>query len=240
MIESVSEPAVPRAGPAPTTSCTGRRSASTRFCSARGARVGLLATAGFRDVLEIRRGSREEMLNLWWRPPTPLVPRHLRLPIRERMLADGTVLTGLEAEDVAAAARAFDAAGVDAVAVAFINSYRNPEHELLAAERASRARVRGRDLALTPRLARVPGVRAHLDDRDRRLRPQGRRRLPGAARRRARGPGIERDPPGDAVRRRRDDASPKPPSAPSRSSSRGRSPGSRAPALLPQRSATRR
>ena len=40
-----------------------------------GAKLGLLATAGFRDVLEVRRGSREEMLNLWWRPPEPLVPR---------------------------------------------------------------------------------------------------------------------------------------------------------------------
>ena len=118
-----------------------------------GARVGLLATAGFRDVLEIRRGSREEMLNLWWRPPTPLVPRHLRLPVRERMLAEGTVLTGLEAGDVAAAARAFDAAGVDAVAVAFINSYRNPEHELLAAESLREHGFEG-EISLSHRVSR--------------------------------------------------------------------------------------
>ena len=118
-----------------------------------GARVGLLATAGFRDVLEIRRGSREEMLNLWWRPPTPLVPRYLRLPIRERMRADGAVVTPLETEDVAAAVRAFAAEGVDAVAVAFINSYRNPEHELLAAEALREHGFEG-EISLSHRVSR--------------------------------------------------------------------------------------
>jgi len=99
-----------------------------------GARVGLLATAGFRDVLEIRRGSREEMLNLWWRPPAPLVPRELRIPIGERTRADGSVQAEVPDEDVAAAVEAFRRDGVDAVAVAFINSYCNPANELAAAE----------------------------------------------------------------------------------------------------------
>ena len=99
-----------------------------------GARVGLLATNGFRDVLEIRRGSREEMLNLWWRPPIPLVPRRLRVPIRERTLADGTIATSLIDDDVAGAATAFAAEGIDTVAIAFINAYRNPANELAAAE----------------------------------------------------------------------------------------------------------
>ena len=81
-----------------------------------GARLGLLATAGFRDVLEIRRGSREEMLNLWWRPPEPLVPRELRIPIGERIRADGTLQAEVREEDVAAAAEAFERAGVEAVA----------------------------------------------------------------------------------------------------------------------------
>ena len=99
-----------------------------------GARVGLLATRGFRDVLEIRRGSREEMLNLWWRPPTPLVPRRLRIPIGERTLADGTIYTPLDDADVADAAKVFQAEGVDTVAIAFINAYRNPANELAAAD----------------------------------------------------------------------------------------------------------
>lgn len=99
-----------------------------------GACVGLLATAGFRDVLEIRRGSREEMLNLWWRPPTPLVPRRLRIPIAERTLADGSILKPLDQGDVADAAEKFASEGVETVAVAFINAYRNPTNELAAAE----------------------------------------------------------------------------------------------------------
>ena len=74
-----------------------------------GAKLGLLATAGFRDVLEVRRGSREEMLNLWWRPPEPLVPRELRIPIGERIRADGTIQAEVPDEDVAAAAEAFSA-----------------------------------------------------------------------------------------------------------------------------------
>src|SRR5262245_12159232 len=99
-----------------------------------GARVGLLCTAGFRDVLEIRRGSREEMLNLWWRPPEPLVRRELRIPIGERMRADGSVQAEVPDEEVAEALEAFAGANVDAVAIAFINAYCNPANELAAAE----------------------------------------------------------------------------------------------------------
>src|SRR5919198_4036803 len=57
----------------------------------RGAVVGLLATRGFRDILEVRRGDRDEPYNLFWTPPPPLVPRYLRLPVTERICADGAV-----------------------------------------------------------------------------------------------------------------------------------------------------
>jgi N-methylhydantoinase A len=104
----------------------------------RGATVGLLATSGFRDVLEVRRGDRDDPYDLFWRPPAPLVPRRLRLPVTERVLADGTVRVALVADDVAAALDAFRAEGVDAIAVAFMNAYANPAHEL-EAERLLRA-----------------------------------------------------------------------------------------------------
>lgn len=117
-----------------------------------GARVGLLATDGFRDILEIRRGSREEMLNLWWRPPAPLVPRELRIPISERMRADGEVVSGVPEDEVAAACREFDRAGVDAVAVAFINSYRNPENEIAAADALRRNGFEG-EITLSHRVS---------------------------------------------------------------------------------------
>ncbi len=97
-----------------------------------GAVVGLLATRGFRDVLEIRRGDRDDPYDLFWRQPPPLVPRRLRLPVTERMLATGVVRTPLVEEDVAAALEVFRREGVSSIAVAFLHSYANPEHELRA------------------------------------------------------------------------------------------------------------
>lgn len=98
----------------------------------KGARVGVLTTAGFRDVLETRRTDRDEFYNMLWKAPPPLVPRRLRLPVRERVRADGEVHLPLEADDVRRAAEAFLAAGVESVAVVFINSHANPIHELEA------------------------------------------------------------------------------------------------------------
>lgn len=98
----------------------------------RGATVGLLATEGFRDVLEIRRGDRTEMYNLFWSPPPTLVPRHLRLPVRERIRADGQVHAPLNMADVRDAAEVFRREGVTSVAIAFLNAYANPNHELAA------------------------------------------------------------------------------------------------------------
>jgi N-methylhydantoinase A len=97
-----------------------------------GAVVGLLATRGFRDVLEIARGDRGDPYNLFWRQPAPLVPRRLRLPITERMRANGEVFTPFEKDDVRSAVEVFRAEGVNSVAVAFMNGYANPAHELAA------------------------------------------------------------------------------------------------------------
>ena len=96
----------------------------------KGSKVGLLATTGFRDILEIRRGDRDEMYNLIWTPPPPIVPRHLRLPITERMLADGNIYIELKEEDVVKASETFNEEGVDSIAVIYLNAYVNPEHEL--------------------------------------------------------------------------------------------------------------
>lgn len=99
-----------------------------------GARTGLLTTAGFRDVLEIGRIRTPEMFNLAWVKPEPLSRRRHRLEARERIAADGTLVTPLEEDDVLAAGAAFAEAGVEAVAICFINSYANPAHEARAAE----------------------------------------------------------------------------------------------------------
>jgi N-methylhydantoinase A len=97
-----------------------------------GAKVALLTTTGFRDVLESRRGDREAMYELLWKPRPPLVPRRLRVPITERVLANGTVDMPLAEDDVRAAVELFVAEDVEAVAIVFINAYANPVHELVA------------------------------------------------------------------------------------------------------------
>jgi N-methylhydantoinase A len=102
-----------------------------------GAVVGLLATRGFRDILEVRRGDRDDPYDLFWKHPPPLVPRHLRIPMNERMYADGTVHTPFDGEGVKEALEVFAADGVTSVAIAFLHAYANPAHEL-AAERALR------------------------------------------------------------------------------------------------------
>lgn len=97
----------------------------------RGATVGLIATRGFRDVLEIRRGDRVEMYNLFWKQTVPLVPRHLRLEVSGRAFAHGGTEGAPTPEEVAEAVRQFKAHDVNAVAVSLMNAYANPDHELL-------------------------------------------------------------------------------------------------------------
>ncbi|MCC7271243.1 MAG: hydantoinase/oxoprolinase family protein [Alphaproteobacteria bacterium] len=99
-----------------------------------GARTGLLTTRGFRDVLEIGRIRTPGMFDLAWKKPEPLVPRRWRLEAVGRIAADGTVVTALDEAGVRAAAARFRAEGVEAVAVCFINSYANADHERRAAE----------------------------------------------------------------------------------------------------------
>ncbi|WP_033291782.1 hydantoinase/oxoprolinase family protein [Amycolatopsis jejuensis] len=115
--------------------------------------VGLITTEGFRDVLEVRRGTRAEMLALQWSPPEPLVPRRLRREVRERVLSDGSVDTPLDGDAVRDAVAVFRAEGVDAVAVALINSYVNPAHEL-EIERLLRAEGFTGQVSLSHQVAR--------------------------------------------------------------------------------------
>jgi N-methylhydantoinase A len=100
----------------------------------RGARTALVTTAGFRDLLEIGRERRFDLHNLRSRPALPLVARSLRFEVRERIGPDGRELEPLDEEAVAALARALPELGVESVAVCFLNSFRNREHELRAAD----------------------------------------------------------------------------------------------------------
>ncbi|MBV8912425.1 MAG: hydantoinase/oxoprolinase family protein, partial [Acetobacteraceae bacterium] len=116
--------------------------ATNALLQARGARVGMLVTEGHRDVIEMREGLKPERYNLRMPPPPQAVPRHLRLPVRERMRPDGTASTPLDDASLAAALDTLAAAEVEAVAICFLHAWRNPAHEKQA-EAATRARLPG-------------------------------------------------------------------------------------------------
>jgi len=109
--------------------------ATNALLERKGARVGLLTTAGHRDVLEMREGLKADRYDLRQPPPEPLVPRDLRIGVRERIRADGRVETALEPEALDEAIEPLRRAEVDSVAVCFLHAYRNDRHERLAAER---------------------------------------------------------------------------------------------------------
>src|SRR5262249_10174977 len=114
----------------------GTTTATNAVLERKGARTGLITTRGFRDVLELGRRTR----------PTPyglkgtfeaLIPRELRVEVRERMDAEGVVVTPLDDDDVRRAAIALRARGVEALVIHFIHSYVNDAHERRAREVAA-------------------------------------------------------------------------------------------------------
>ncbi|MBO9379874.1 hydantoinase/oxoprolinase family protein [Sphingomonas histidinilytica] len=119
----------------------------------RGVAVGLLTTAGFRDILEIGRGSRPEIYNPLFREPPALIDRFLRREIAGRMDAQGREVTPLDLDQLDREADALVAAGVEALAICFLHSYTNNTHEAVAAERIRR-RHPGIALAVSHELVR--------------------------------------------------------------------------------------
>lgn len=95
----------------------------------KGGRIGLITTAGFRDVYEIARHNRTETYDLYYRKPVPLVPRRHRLEVRERIDPDGCVVQPLVEEDVLGCIRVLEEAGITSIAVCLLHSYANPVHE---------------------------------------------------------------------------------------------------------------
>ncbi|MBV8126320.1 MAG: hydantoinase/oxoprolinase family protein, partial [Planctomycetaceae bacterium] len=100
----------------------------------KGAKLGLITTAGFRDLLEMGTEQRYDIYDLFLRYPEPLVPGRRRLEVRERIDRDGNVVVALDLAEVRDAARTLVAAGVEAIAVGFLHSYRNPAHERATGE----------------------------------------------------------------------------------------------------------
>lgn len=108
-----------------------------------GAKMGLLTTRGFRDVLEVGRGGRPEIYNPRYEAPACLVPRYLRREVLERIGAQGEVIVPLSIEDLDRKSDLLVEDGCEAIAICFLHSYKNNEHERVAA-----ARIRDRHPSL--------------------------------------------------------------------------------------------
>ncbi|MBX3706369.1 MAG: hydantoinase/oxoprolinase family protein [Pseudomonadales bacterium] len=107
--------------------------ATNALIERRGAVTALVTTAGHRDVLEMALENRFEQYDIGIDRPTPLVPRYLRLPVTERLDAEGRVLLPLDEADVRALVPVLEANRVESVAIGFLHAYANPAHERAAA-----------------------------------------------------------------------------------------------------------
>ena len=107
--------------------------ATTLFTNAlierKGAKTGLLTTAGFRDVLEIGRERKYELYDLFIEMPKPLVARPWRREATERLSQDGTVEIALDVDAALAEVAELVAEGVESLAICFLHAYANPAHE---------------------------------------------------------------------------------------------------------------
>ncbi len=122
--------------------CHGSTVATNTLIQRRGARVTMVTTRGFRDVLEIGRQTRPAIHDLQRDQPEPLVPRRHRLELTERVMADGSVRTPVDAAELSELAEAVRRTGAEAVAVCFLFSYLRPDHERQVAD-ALRAALPG-------------------------------------------------------------------------------------------------
>ena len=116
--------------------------ATTLFTNAlierKGAKTGLLTTAGFADVLEIGRERKYELYDIFIEMPKPLVPRAWRREVRERLRPDGSVEIAVDVDRALTEIAEFVAQGVESLAICFLHAYANPAHERAVAEAASR------------------------------------------------------------------------------------------------------
>ena len=140
----------------------GTTAATNALLERKGARTALITTKGFRDLLEIARQKRPALYDLHARKPVPLVPRHRRYEVAERVMTDGRVRTPLDLEEVErvlARIAAEPSAGgpVEALAICFLYSFLAPDHERQVLERA-RARF--------PSLAIVASNEVHPEFRE--------------------------------------------------------------------------
>jgi len=103
--------------------------ATNAILEGKGARTALITTKGFRDVLELRRIRVPKLYDLGWVKPPPLVQRRHRLEVAERIGFDGKVVAPLDEGDILRAIEKIKSNDIEAVALVFLNSFTNPDHE---------------------------------------------------------------------------------------------------------------
>ncbi|MDP6895345.1 MAG: hydantoinase/oxoprolinase family protein [Rhodospirillales bacterium] len=130
--------------------------ATNAIIERKGANVALITTDGFRDVLEIGYESRFNQYDIFIDKPTPLVPRHRRFTVPERVDVHGRVLLELDEDAVKALLPKLDRAGVESIAIGFLHGYANPAHEQRAREIIEAARP---DLSITLSSEVCPEIR---------------------------------------------------------------------------------
>ncbi len=108
--------------------------ATNTLLEKKGAKTCLLTTRGFEDILELRRHNRPQMYNLFQEISPPLVPRHLRIGITERLDPRGNVLTPMREAELLDAIREIQLQEIESVAICFLHAYANPVHEKKAIE----------------------------------------------------------------------------------------------------------
>jgi N-methylhydantoinase A len=123
-----------------------------------GATTALLTTQGHRDAVEMALENRFEQYDINIDRPAPLVPRHLRLPVRERLHASGRVLVPLDPTSVDRAIHVLADRRVESVAVGFLHAYANPDHEQQVAEQVRRSLP---DVAITLASDVCPEIREY-------------------------------------------------------------------------------
>ena len=132
--------------------------ATNALIERRGAKTALLTTEGHRDALEMAYENRFEQYDINIDRPKPLVPRWLRIPIRERMNRDGEALIPLDEDSVKAAIGVLDAEKVESLAIGYLHAYANPAHEIRTAEIIASARP---DLSITLASEVAPEIREY-------------------------------------------------------------------------------
>jgi N-methylhydantoinase A len=115
--------------------------ATNALLERKGARVALLTTEGFEDVLAIGRQTRRELYNIFVRRPEPLVPESLRLGVRERTLYDGSIERKLDAEHLEELVELLRREGIESAAVCLLFSFANPRHEQTVERALERLRI---------------------------------------------------------------------------------------------------